>query len=95
MPALKFQTGWSYWLFGDKSNNIAPFQYLKATEFSSKTCRSNFRSYRKVMLRVQKEIIKKTGLAKDLFKVISKEQTLLQILKMSKMLMSTLTWFPM
>ena len=68
MPALKFKTGWSYWLFGDQSNNIAPFQYLKATEFSSKTCKSNFRSYRNVMLRVEKEIIKKTGLPKDIFK---------------------------
>jgi len=68
MPALKFQTGWSYWLFGDQSNNIAPFQYLKASEFSSKTCKSNFRSYRKVMLRVEKEVIKKTGLPKDIFK---------------------------
>ena len=59
MPALKFKTGWSYWLFGDQSNNNAPFQYLKATEFSSKTCKSNFRSYRNVMLRVEKEIIKR------------------------------------
>ena len=58
MPAFKFQTGWSYWVFGDPSNSIAPFQYLKASEFHSKTCKNAFRSYRKVMLRVEKEVRK-------------------------------------
>ena len=58
MPAVKFQTGWSYWLFGDPSKNVAPFQFLKGSEFKSKTCRNAFYSYRKVMIRVEKEVLK-------------------------------------
>ena len=90
MPAFKFQTGWSYWVFGDPSNSIAPFQYLKASEFHSKTCKNAFRSYRKVMLRVEKEV-RKTHPSVD-FKKNLKQRTLLQILKMLKGLTSTLNW---
>ena len=58
MPAVKFQTGWSYWLFGDPAKKVPPFQLLRGSEFSSKTCRNAFWSYRKVMLRVEKEVLK-------------------------------------
>jgi hypothetical protein len=58
MPNVKFQTGWSYWLFGDPAKKVPPFQFLKGNEFNSKTCRAAFRSYRKVMLRVEKEVLK-------------------------------------
>ena len=58
MPAVKFQTGWSYWLFGDQNKNVPPFQFLKAYEFKDKKCQNAFRKYRQVMLRVEKDVSK-------------------------------------
>ena len=58
MPNFKFENGWSYWLFGDPSNAIPPFQFLSPSEFSAKTCRAAFRGYQQVMRRVEKEVQK-------------------------------------
>ena len=58
MPSFKFENGWSYWLFGDPSNSIPPFQFISPTEFTNKKCRSVFRGYQQVMRRVEREVKK-------------------------------------
>lgn len=58
MPSFKFENGWSYWLFGDPSNSIPPFQFLSPLEFANKRCRAAFRGYRRVMRAVMNEVKK-------------------------------------
>ena len=79
MPKFKFETGWSYWLFGDPSKNVPPFQFLKASEFQDKTSRGRFRGYCSVMKKVEMEV-KKTHPNLN-FKKDLKQLVLLQMWK--------------
>ena len=58
LPNFKFKNAWSYWLFGDVSNNLPPLQYIGTWELP-KSERTKFRNYRRVMQRVEISVKRK------------------------------------